>query len=92
MDKDKTITYRPLSDMESDGVYFPENIKKELTDLREKEHCHYSGLPSVEWYSQNSKSSTEIESREIKLEDVFGQEKKEKLKEFISEHKRLGRK
>lgn len=59
MDKDKTITRRPLSDMESDGVYFPEDVKKELTDLREKEHCHYSGLPSMEWYRQNSKSSTD---------------------------------
>ena len=28
------------------------------------------------------------ESREIKLEDVFNDEKKEKLKKFISEHKK----
>ena len=47
MDKDKTITNRPLSDMESDGVYFPEND---------------SGLPSVEWYSQNSEQSDSVES------------------------------
>lgn len=53
-EKEEKITYRPLSDMESNGVYFPEDVKKELMDLREKEHCHYSGLPSVEWYSQNS--------------------------------------
>ena len=50
MSKDKKITHTPLSDMESDGVYFPEEVKKELTDLREKEHCHYSGLPSLWWY------------------------------------------
>ena len=68
MDKDKTITRRPLSDMESDGVYFPENVKKELTDLRE------------------------MKSREIKLEDIFNDEKRERLKEFISEQIRLGRK
>jgi hypothetical protein len=28
------------------------------------------------------------ESREIKLEDIFGEEKKEKLKKFILEHKK----
>jgi len=29
------------------------------------------------------------ESQEIKLEDIFNEEKKEKLKKFISEHKKL---
>lgn len=43
----KGISYRPLSDMESNGVYFEfietkEDVKVEI--------CEYSGLPSVESY------------------------------------------
>ncbi len=47
------ITHRPLSDMESDGVYFPETVKEKIAEYREKELCHYSGLPSVWSYSEN---------------------------------------
>jgi hypothetical protein len=39
-----------LSDMESDGVYFPEHIKTELEKQREELLCEYSGLPSPKAY------------------------------------------
>ena len=42
---------RTISDMESDGVYFPEEVKKELVRKREEFLCEYSGLPSVESYT-----------------------------------------
>lgn len=42
---------RTISDMESDGIYFPENVRKELQRRRE-EICEYSGLPSVNSYEQ----------------------------------------
>ena len=41
---------RTISDMESDGVYFPEEVKVELEKKREQLTCEYSGLPSVESY------------------------------------------
>jgi hypothetical protein len=44
------MLHRPLSDMESDGVYFPEFAKQQLVEEREKEICQYSGLPSVMTY------------------------------------------
>ncbi len=37
---------RTVSDMESDGVYFPEEIKDKLQEYREEMHGEYSGLPS----------------------------------------------
>lgn len=39
-----------ISDMESNGVYFPEEVKKELQKKREELKCEYSGLPSVKSY------------------------------------------
>lgn len=39
-----------MSDMESDGVYFPEDIKKEIVKEREESICEYSGLPSPKYY------------------------------------------
>jgi hypothetical protein len=45
------MTHRPLSDMESDGVYFPESVREKLEQDREKDVCQYSGLPSVWSYS-----------------------------------------
>lgn len=45
----KTIQ-RTIADMESDGVYFPEEIKKELKKKRDELTCEYSGLPSVKSY------------------------------------------
>ena len=47
----KFILHRPLSDMESDGVYFEDSVKKKLVEEREKQVCQYSGLPSVWMYS-----------------------------------------
>jgi hypothetical protein len=41
-----------LSDMESDGVYFPEEIKIKLREIREELNCEYSGLPSVKFYEK----------------------------------------
>ncbi len=41
------ISYRPLSDMESNGVYFD---KDELLLLGDESLCQYSGLPSVASY------------------------------------------
>ena len=45
----KTID-RTISDMESDGMYFPEEIKDELEKQREELYCEYSGLPSPKAY------------------------------------------
>ena len=39
-----------LADMESNGVYFSEDIKEELEKQREELLCEYSGLPSVKAY------------------------------------------
>jgi len=39
---------RTIADMESEGVYFSEEIKEELKKQREELICHYSGLPSVQ--------------------------------------------
>ncbi len=44
------MLHRPLADMESDGVYFEDSIKKKLIEDREKMICQYSGLPSVDFY------------------------------------------
>ncbi len=52
--KQKDLLYkaidRTVSDMESDGVYFPEDVKQELEKKREEMMCEYSGLPSVKAY------------------------------------------
>jgi hypothetical protein len=48
----KTID-RTISDMESDGMYFPEEIKEELEKQREELYCEYSGLPSPKAYDVN---------------------------------------
>lgn len=49
--KQKDLIYRAvdrtISDMESDGVYFPENVKEEMKKQKEELYCEYSGLPSV---------------------------------------------
>lgn len=39
-----------LADMESNGIYFSEEIKEELKKQREELLCEYSGLPSVKSY------------------------------------------
>jgi len=52
--KQKKIMYaavkRTIADMESDGVYFPEDIKIELENKRKDSICEYSGLPSTKTY------------------------------------------
>jgi len=41
---------RTIADMESDGVYFPKEIKDKLKQRREELICNYSDLPSVMSY------------------------------------------
>lgn len=52
--KEKKMIYkamkRTIADMESDGMYFPEDVKQELKRQREELNCEYSGLPSVKAY------------------------------------------
>lgn len=52
--KQKDIVYkaihRTVSDMENEGVYFPEDVKEKLKKQREELNCEYSGLPSVSSY------------------------------------------
>lgn len=52
--EEKKIIYKNvqkvISDMESDGVYFPEEVKEELRRKREELWCEYSNLPSVKSY------------------------------------------
>jgi hypothetical protein len=56
--KEKEIIYkamhRTISDMESDGIYFPEEVKEKLEEYREELHCEYSGLPSPKAYDLNT--------------------------------------
>lgn len=42
------IMNRTIADMESEGVYFSDEIREELKKKREELICHYSGLPSVQ--------------------------------------------
>jgi hypothetical protein len=41
---------RTISDMEGDGVYFPDSVKEELEKKRDELYCEYSNLPSVKSY------------------------------------------
>jgi hypothetical protein len=54
--KEKKVIYsvvkRVISDMESDGVYFSEDIKEKLSEYRDELNCEYSGLPSVKSYNK----------------------------------------
>lgn len=43
------VISRTIADMESDGIYFPAEVKEELRKQR-NEICEYSGLPSVKSY------------------------------------------
>ena len=45
----KGISYRPLADMHSDGVYFD---MEEQRLIVEETICAYSGLPSVSSYEE----------------------------------------
>lgn len=52
--KDKKVIMKAISrtiaDMESDGIYFSQEIKEELEKQREDLYCEYSNLPSVKSY------------------------------------------
>ena len=48
----KTID-RTIADMESDGMYFSEDIKEKLEKEREELFCEYSGLPSPKSYERD---------------------------------------
>jgi len=54
--KEKKVLYqamfRTIADMESDGVYFDDDVKKLIIEKREELHCEYSGLPSVKAYEK----------------------------------------
>lgn len=58
--KQKIIFYkhvqRTISDMESDGVYFPEEVKEELDKKRQSLICEYSGLPSMLAYIEDKET------------------------------------
>jgi hypothetical protein len=41
---------RTISDMESDGIYFPDDVKEKLKEYRDELNCEYSGLPSPKFY------------------------------------------
>ena len=43
---------RTISDMESEGLYFPDHVKDELKKQREELYCNYSNLPSVQSYDK----------------------------------------
>ena len=45
-----TAMKRTIADMESDGVYFSDDVKDELKRQRQELNCVYSGLPSVKAY------------------------------------------
>lgn len=60
----KGITNRPISDMESNGVYFDrreeeDSIKNSIEEEREISICYYSGLPSLESYTEGIKEVKE---------------------------------
>jgi hypothetical protein len=46
---------RTISDMESDGIYFPSEVIEKLEEQREELYCKYSGLPSVKSYGEIKK-------------------------------------
>lgn len=45
--------HRTMADMESDGIYFPEEVKERMREYKEELHCEYSGLPSPLAYEEN---------------------------------------
>jgi hypothetical protein len=57
--KQKDLVYkamhRTIADMESEGIYFPDEVKEELKKQREELYCEYSGLPSVSAYKDEDK-------------------------------------
>jgi hypothetical protein len=62
--KQKDLVYkamhRTMADMESDGIYFPEEVKEEMKKQREELYCEYSGLPSVKAYGDKEEDKDEF--------------------------------
>jgi hypothetical protein len=56
--KEKIVIYKKMaetiSDMESNGVYFSDDIKDDLKKIRKDLVCHYSGLPSAKSYDRDN--------------------------------------
>jgi hypothetical protein len=52
--------YRTMADMESDGMYFPEEVKEKLKEYREELLCEYSGLPSPKAYENKKGEEVNI--------------------------------
>jgi len=54
--KQKELVYkamhRTIADMESEGIYFSDDVKEEMRKQREELFCEYSGLPSVKAYEK----------------------------------------
>jgi len=55
-EKEKKVVYqsmfRTIADMESDGVYFDDDIKRMIIEKKEELYCEYSGLPSPKAYEK----------------------------------------
>jgi hypothetical protein len=62
--KQKDLIYkamhRTIADMESEGIYFPEDVKVEMKKQREELYCEYSGLPSVKAYGDKEEDKDEF--------------------------------
>jgi hypothetical protein len=46
--------HRTIADMESDGIYFTDEVKMQLKKQRDELNCEYSGLPSVKFYEKSN--------------------------------------
>lgn len=66
--EEKKIIYkavkRTISDMESDGVYFPSDVIEKLEEQREELYCEYSGLPSPMSYD------TKVRARKYDIKKI----------------------
>lgn len=51
--KSNSKMYKIICDMESDGVYFPDDVKEQLIQ-KSGEICNYSGLPSISSYDNKN--------------------------------------
>ncbi len=53
------IAYRPLADMETNGVYFEreEHIETIEVTISEEDICQYSGLRSLSFYEKMNQES-----------------------------------
>jgi len=58
---------RTISDMESDGVYFPSEVIEKLEEQREELYCEYSGLPSPMSYD------TKVRVKKQNIKKIFNE-------------------